>query len=84
MPVENLKKPTRSIESALTYFSAAEIDVVRFIHLLLYFGTACLTVGVYVHVQVLVPVGDISPGEFDHYATLVMQYRQVRMLASVV
>lgn len=28
MPAENLKKPTRSIESALTYFSAAEIDVV--------------------------------------------------------
>lgn len=28
-------------------------------------------------VQVLVPVGDISPAKFDHYATLVMQYRQV-------
>ena len=83
MPVENLKKPTRSIESALTYFSAAEIDVVRFVYLFPYSGTACLTVDIHVHVQVLVPVGDISPGEFDHYATLVMQYRQVRMLASV-
>ena len=28
-------------------------------------------------VQVLVPVGDISPGKFDHFATMVMQYRQV-------
>lgn len=29
-PEKEPRKPTRSIESALTYFSAAEIDVVRY------------------------------------------------------
>ena len=76
---------TRTLEPGITYFSAAEIRVVRgtFIILIESFLGALKCASFYhftiSDLQVLLPIGDIPDDVFQHYASLVMAHRQVHM-----